>query len=711
MRPFGCLVTILNTKDHLGKFDGKVDEGFFVGYSLNSKAFRVFNNKTRIVEENFHVRFSKNTPNIARSGPNWVFDIHALTNSMNYKPVVIGNQSSNNACIKACDDIGKARMDTVPGKDYILLPLWTVDPLIYQESKSSEDGRFQPSSNDGKNVDESPRQESKCKDHKKENNDNSTNYVNAARTNGVNVDEDNGAEADMNNVDTTIQASPTPTIRIYKDHPLDQVIRDLHSTPQTRNISKNLEEHGAQEGDPCNKRFKLDRSYARRASTIQITRSLDIGRFTICKRAIGVENANTPMETKKPLLKDEDREEVVNPKVSHLHALKRIFRYLKGQSKFSLWYPKYSPFDLVAYTDSDYARASLDRKSTTGGFKKIVDFLKARSIKYALTINPIIYTPCIEQFWATAKVKNINGEAQLHARVDGKKVVISEASIKRDPQFGDEGGVDYLPNEAIFEQLTLMSTISSAVICLATYQKFNFSKYIFESIVKNLDSVTKILMYPRFVQVFLNNQLEEMANHTRIYVTPCHTKKIFKNMKRVGKGFFGRVTPLFPTMMVPAQEEISEDEAVNEEMDNILVRAATTASSLEAEQDNGAKTPWGMLLLRLVGAIRGTQTQLRSSKTLSISNPEQSAPSQPTSAVRNTVGRGKEPVSQDQGGPAFDASLREYCDKNYNQLLPIIAKKFNKEKERNEKLKGVKARLNFGGSSGTSRYSESRTMA
>ncbi|GJR93030.1 hypothetical protein Tco_0265204 [Tanacetum coccineum] len=94
-----------------------------------------------------------------------------------------------------------------------------------------------------------------------------------------------------------------------------------------------------------------------------------------------------------------------------------------------------------------------------------------------------------------------------------------------------------------------------------------------------------------------------------------------------------------------------------------------------------------------------------------MSNPEQSAPSQPTSAVRNTVGRKKEPVLQDRSGPASDAALQEYCDKNYNQLLPIIAEKFNKEKGKNQKLKGVKARLNFDGSSGTSQYSESRTMS
>ncbi|GKF15842.1 retrovirus-related pol polyprotein from transposon TNT 1-94 [Tanacetum coccineum] len=79
MRPFRCLVTILNTIDHLGKFDGKADEGFFVGYLINSKAFRVFNSRTKIVKENLHVQFSENTPNIVGSRPDWLFDIDALT--------------------------------------------------------------------------------------------------------------------------------------------------------------------------------------------------------------------------------------------------------------------------------------------------------------------------------------------------------------------------------------------------------------------------------------------------------------------------------------------------------------------------------------------------------------------------------------------------------------------------------------------------------
>nr|GEU92154.1 hypothetical protein [Tanacetum cinerariifolium] len=240
MRPFGCLITILNTEDHLGKFDGKADEGFFVGYSLNNNAFRVFNNRTKIVEENLHIRFSENIPNIAGSGPNWIFDLDALTKSMNYKPVVAGNQSNGNTGTEACDD--------------------------------ADDG-FQPSSVDGKKFDGDPRQESKCKDQEKKDNVRSTNNVNVVGTNGINVvgastnnelsfdpempaledisifnfssdHEDDDEEADMNNLDTTIQVSPTPTTRIHKDHPIEQVIGDLNSTTQIRNMSKKLEEHG-----------------------------------------------------------------------------------------------------------------------------------------------------------------------------------------------------------------------------------------------------------------------------------------------------------------------------------------------------------------------------------------------------------------------------------------------------------------------------------
>ncbi|GJT94665.1 putative ribonuclease H-like domain-containing protein [Tanacetum coccineum] len=283
MRPFGCPVTILNTIDHLGKFDGKADEGFFVGYSTNSKAFRVFNSRTRIVEENLHVKFSEDTPNIAGSGPNWLFDIDALTKSMNYEPVVAGNQSNGSAGTKACDDAGKARMEIVPGKDYILLPFLTQDPSFSSSSKDSPDAGFKPSGEEEKkdakdleNEDsEVPNTEEPRVNQEQDANVNSTNNINTVSptVNAADIennvanenivygcdddpnmpnleeivysDDDEGvnAKADMTNLDTHILVSPTPTTRIHKDHPLEQIIGDTHLAPQTRGMIKNVTEH------------------------------------------------------------------------------------------------------------------------------------------------------------------------------------------------------------------------------------------------------------------------------------------------------------------------------------------------------------------------------------------------------------------------------------------------------------------------------------
>ncbi|GJT83315.1 putative ribonuclease H-like domain-containing protein [Tanacetum coccineum] len=489
MRPFRCPVTILNTIDHLGKFDGKANEGFFVGYSIN------------------------------RSKPNWLFDIDALTKSMNYKLVVVGNQSNGNAGTKAYDDAGKARMETVPGKDYILLPLWTADLPFSQSSKSSLDVGFKPSGEDEKKVNEDPRKDS----------ENDPNMPTLEDIVYLDDDQDNGAEADMNNVDIIIQISPIPTTRIHKDHPVEQIIGDLNLAPQIRRMTKNLEEHeepkkvihalkdpswieamqdellqinykskieeevyvcqalGFEDPDFPDRVYKVEkalyrlhqapRAWYETLSTYLLDNGFQRGKIDktlfirrdkgnillvqvyvddiifgstrklLCTEfekmmhkkfqmsSMGelifflglqvkqkedgifisqdkyvteilkkfcftdVKTASTPMETQKLLLKDEDGEEVnvhlyrlmigslmyltssrpdimfavcacaryqVNLKVSHLHVMKRIFRYLKRQPKLGLWYPKDSPFDLVAYTGSDYVGASLDRKSTTG---------------------------------------------------------------------------------------------------------------------------------------------------------------------------------------------------------------------------------------------------------------------------------------------------------------------------------------------------------
>ncbi|GJS31402.1 ribonuclease H-like domain-containing protein [Tanacetum coccineum] len=117
MRPFGCFVTILNTLDHLGKFDGKSDDRFFVGYSINGKAFKVLNTRTRFVEENLHINFLENKPNVAGTGPNWMFNIDTLTMSMNYQPVFTGNQTNGNAEDEVVDDARKKNEVEDPAKE------------------------------------------------------------------------------------------------------------------------------------------------------------------------------------------------------------------------------------------------------------------------------------------------------------------------------------------------------------------------------------------------------------------------------------------------------------------------------------------------------------------------------------------------------------------------------------------------------------------
>ncbi|GKF24977.1 ribonuclease H-like domain-containing protein, partial [Tanacetum coccineum] len=108
----------------------------FLGYSIISKAFRVFNTRTKIIEENLHINFLENKPNVAGTGPNWMFDIDILTMSMNYQPVFARNPTNGNAGTKANIDAGQFGKKIVPGPKYALLPFLTSDS---QGLKSSED--------------------------------------------------------------------------------------------------------------------------------------------------------------------------------------------------------------------------------------------------------------------------------------------------------------------------------------------------------------------------------------------------------------------------------------------------------------------------------------------------------------------------------------------------------------------------------------------
>ncbi|GJX10766.1 putative ribonuclease H-like domain-containing protein [Tanacetum coccineum] len=544
MKPFGCLVTILNTRDHLGKFDGKADEGFFVGYSIVSKAMRVFNKRTRIVEDALNIRFLERTPNVTGNGPDWLFNVDSLTISMNYMPVVAGNQTNGIAGTK--DNI-------------------VIDPKVCEEDaedKPTEMDENGASDKDGKD-DQATRSEfeSLLQQEKQTVHPNSTNSINTVSTpisaagqsfsnddpsspvNAAEVsnafeehlfkrfypfknaftlppisnvtpmddtgifgnaydDEDVGAEADLNNLETTMNVSPIPTTRIDKDHPKDQSIGDFNSAIQTRRMTKISDEHAMVFRNKKDERGIVVRNKARlvaqgytqeegidydeifspvaRIEAIMlflayasfmgfIVYQMDVKsaflydtideevyvcqppgfedpqfpdkvyvddiifrstKKSLCDEFEGlqvqqkkdgifisqdkyvadilkkfdfatIKTASTPMEPNNALIKDEEADNVdvhlyrsmigslmyltasmpdilfavcacarfqVTPKMSHLHDVKRIFRYLKGQLKLGLWYPRDSPFDLEAFSDSDYAGASLDRKSTTGEY-------------------------------------------------------------------------------------------------------------------------------------------------------------------------------------------------------------------------------------------------------------------------------------------------------------------------------------------------------
>ncbi|GJT38234.1 hypothetical protein Tco_0938099 [Tanacetum coccineum] len=281
----------------------------------------------------------------------------------------------------------------------------------------------------------------------------------------------------------------------------------------------------------------------------------------------------------------------------------------------------------LTFVDSHNMVAYLEKSEDNANFVEIVDFLNASPIRYALNVSSIVYVSYIKQFWSTAKTKTVNNETQICAKVNGKTIVITESFVRRDLHFNDEDSIACLTNTEIFKNLELMGSkstawnefgtnIASAVICLAKKQKFNFSKLIFDAV--------------------FNDE----------YDTPSHTKKVFANMRRQGKDFSGTVTPLFATMLIQSQAvegegsgqptepqhtpttaspshvepiptiassshpkktykrrktkrkatEISQssgpttliaDETVHEERGDSVERAATTATSLDAEQGSG----------------------------------------------------------------------------------------------------------------------------
>nr|GEV96154.1 retrovirus-related Pol polyprotein from transposon TNT 1-94 [Tanacetum cinerariifolium] len=429
-RPFGCPVTILNTLNSLGKFKGKVDEGFLVGYSVNSKAFRVFNSRTCIAQKTLHVNFLENKPNIAGSGPTWLFNIDSLTRTMNYQPIIAGNQTNpstgfqdkfdakkkgrkmiNNMCFFLCGlsvlQILKTMMKMLPlmkrSMMQITLSLQSID-------LSGEFEDFSENSSNEVNV------AGFIVPTARKNSSNSTNPISAvgpskttaSPTHGQSSfkdasqttddpdmteleditysDDENavGAEADFNNLETSITISPIPTTRIHKDHLVSQIIGDLSLTTQTRSMTRVLKDQGG-----LSQMFNDD--------------------FRTCMFACFL-SQEEPKRVHQAL-KDP----------SWIEAMQEELLQFKMQKVWVLVDLPHGKREI----DSHYAGASLDRKSTTGGCQ----FLGCRMISWQFKKQTVVATSSTEAEYVQTVVGTSSTEAEYVAAVNQSSMKLLEKIV------------------------------------------------------------------------------------------------------------------------------------------------------------------------------------------------------------------------------------------------------------------------------------------
>ncbi|GJS34618.1 putative ribonuclease H-like domain-containing protein [Tanacetum coccineum] len=677
MKPFGCHVTILNTLDKLGKFDGKSDEGFFVGYSLSSKAFRVYNIRTRKVQENLHIGFLENKPMIEGNGPKWLFDLDSLTQSMNYVPVVAGTFSNDFAGIQGVSESSTSSQQDQANQDCIVMPIWK-DASYFDDAspRSVADAQVQDQNGLHDEIDVS---EKTHDDSSLQNNGTADQQVNTARPEvntgsrevSTAVPEVNTAtpedlvgpsptsedtqvedqEIELGNIPPSYEVPTTPHTRIHKDHPIEHVIGDVQSSVQTRRMKtsyskkgflsaiyegKTIEEEvyvcqppGFEDPDYPNKVYKVVKALYGLHQAPRMTLSLDLQRRNYADEfEESLWTDKFQMSSMGELtfflgLQIHDRSLMlpycipadimfacVHVQVSVYAGATKIVATSTTEAEYvaaasccgqpSYIHPRSYPTRLLTvlfmanleFCDKHNMVAFLEKSTGSAGFHQIIDFLNRSHICYALTKKPEVCVSFIKQFWRSAEVTTAeNGEVKITATIDGHSMTITEGSLRRHLKLDDQDGLSSIPNSEIFEQLALMgyhtdsdkltfqkgafspqwrflihsilhclspkktaweqfsSNIATAVICLATNRKYNFSRMIFEHMVSNISSPHKFLMYPRFIQICLDMQRNQLQQHSRTYHVPSLSNKVFNNMKRPTKGFSGQEVALFPTML------------------------------------------------------------------------------------------------------------------------------------------------------------------
>nr|GEY75799.1 hypothetical protein [Tanacetum cinerariifolium] len=341
LKPFGCHVMILNTLDNLGKFEAKGDEGYFIGYSMSIKAFKVFNKRIRRIEENFHVEFLENKAIKKGAGPN------------------CGNPNPTASSSNPLTD----QRETLTVESPIPTVSSPVPTACLNDSpKLSSEARL--ISKRVANQKETPSLENILSLTNR--------FDDILRVSTLTNRED--FILVLVYVDDIIFGSSNPQLcrefealmhKKFQMSAMGDILKKFRfSDVRSSNTPMDKENPWGKDGTGKDVELHLYRSMI--GSLMYLTATRPDIMFAVCAYA----------------------RHQVTPKECHLYAVKRIFRYLKGHPKLGLWYPKASPFDLVAYSDSDYGGASQDRKSTTGGSQ----FLGRRLISWQCKKQTIVAT-------------------------------------------------------------------------------------------------------------------------------------------------------------------------------------------------------------------------------------------------------------------------------------------------------------------------------